>query len=112
MPPKEPAAISSNCTTTSKRAQVDDTAPKPTKKIGHSSFPRDSPTNQKWITGRAQLKIIVKKSFDEYVVEHLQLTTFIVNMGWEPLFNLSGDYYTNLVCKCYATRLHKTNKTL
>lgn len=83
MPPKRPTATSSKRSTTSKQARVNDPAPKHTQNPVIPPFrDRLSPANQKWITDRGHLKMIVEKSFDEHVTENLNLTTLFGNMGW------------------------------
>lgn len=43
--------------------------------------------------------MIVDKAFDEYVIEHLGLTTFFGSLGWEPLLHIFGFYYPHLTCE-------------
>lgn len=61
---------------------------------------------------RGQLKMIVEKSFNEHVTEHIQFTTLFGNMGCEPLLHLWSDYYPDLNHEFYVTMLYKIDKTL
>lgn len=61
---------------------------------------------------RQELKLVVKKFFDEHVIEHLDLSTFFNRMGWGPVLHLSRDYYPYLVREFYANILYKHDKEL
>lgn len=56
--------------------------------------------------------MIIEKSFDEYVTEHLSLTTLFDNMGSEPLLHLSDVYYPNLVHEFYVNMFRKIDNKL
>lgn len=57
-------------------------------------------------------QLIVEKSFDKNVVEHLGLTILFGSLGWKPFLHISGVYYSDLVREFYANMFHKTDKDL
>ncbi|KAI5676756.1 hypothetical protein M9H77_07706 [Catharanthus roseus] len=79
MAPKKSATSSSKA----KRARVDDSTPDPS----NSSIPlypkRLSTSARKWISDREHLELIIEKSFDAPVIEHLGLNTLFGGLGWE-----------------------------
>ncbi|KAI5667974.1 hypothetical protein M9H77_17827 [Catharanthus roseus] len=59
----------------SKRARVDDSTPDPTNSAIPHYPERLSAAAWKWISDREHLKLIIEKSFDSLVMEHLGLAT-------------------------------------